>query len=366
MRLCDMKLFEAVKSGIIVAMTVGLMTNLVSCDTSMFDYEGDCDVTYSLDFEYTMNLKWADAFASEVKSVNVYAFDNRGLFVKEFSAAGEVLTTPEYSIPLDLTPGKYTLVGWCGLINEGAEEESFSVETPVAGVTRLEELMCRLNTRNNPEIGAYTDSEIHFMFHGKIEADLPDSRDGQHYRYTMPLTKDTNHIRITLQNVSENLYKEDFKLKLQAANGVMAYDNSLVGELPVTYYAWNMLEDVIVNGNDSDTRAATEGDTTSYYGIVADITTGRMMASQKDDVFLSAVYTEDGNSKESFRVPVIQYALLTKKYCEQAYGHSMTDQEFLDRQDEYTMTFFLGEDMKWLYAVIEVLTWRVVVRNYNV
>lgn len=362
-----MKLFEAVKSGIIAVMAAaGFTMSLSSCDASLFDYEGDCEVTYSLNFVYDMNLKWADAFASEVKSVNVYVFDDKGLYVKEFSESGDVLSVPEYVMPLDLVPGKYTLVGWCGLVNEGAVEESFSVKPPVAGVTTIDELTCALNTRHDPEKGLYTDTELRFMFHGKIDVELPDSRDGQHYLYTMPLTKDTNHIRIMIQHVSNDLYEKDFNLSIQAANGVLAYDNSPVGGQPVTYYAWYMGSDLLGMGDDAGTMSVAEGDPNEYYGVIADLSTCRMMASQQDAFYLSAVFTEDGKAREIFRIPVIQYALLTKKYCEQAYGHPMTDQDYLDRQDEYSMTFFIGEDMKWIYAIVEVLTWRVVVRNYNV
>lgn len=351
-------------------MTAGFMTNLTSCNERLFDYEGDCDVTYGLKLVYDMNLKWADAFASEVKSVNVYAFDDKGVYVKEFSEAGDTLAVAGYEMPLDLAPGRYTLVGWCGLVNEGVDEESFSVAAPVAGVTTIDQLTCSLNTQYDPEIGEYTDSEISFMFHGKIDVDLPDTRDGQHYIYTMPLTKDTNHIRITIQNINEDLNEKDFDLSIQAVNGVMACNNAIAGTQTVTYRPWSVGRDVIEMGDDrAKSRAdedAEDAETPRYYGIVADISTGRMMADQQDTFLLSAVFNDDGTPRELFRVPVIQYALLTKKYIEQAYGHPMTDQEYLDRQDEYSMTFFLGEDMKWTYVVIEVLTWRVVVRNYNV
>jgi hypothetical protein len=41
----------------------------------------------------------------------------------------------------------------------------------------------------------------------------------------------------------------------------------------------------------------------------------------------------------------------------------MPNQEYLDRQDEYTMTFFLDEDGDWLSASIIVNSWRVVLNN---
>lgn len=358
-----MKLFEAVKSGIIAAMAVGFMTNLTSCDSSMFDHEGNCDVTYSLNFVYEKNLKWADAFASEVKSVNVYAFDDKGLFVKEFSEAGDVLESPGFEIPLDLDPGKYTFVGWCGLAGGEEGEDAFSVAKPTAGVTTLDEMTCRLNTLRDTDNSEYSNTKLPFMFHGKVEAVLPDTRDGQHYRYTMELTKNTNHIRVMIQQLGEDLDKKNFTMSMKSANGVMAYDNSLVASGLVDYRPWNLGNNIV--DTDDDSESATRG-TAEYYGIIADMSTCRMMADrQNEELYLSVVYTEDGAPQEIIRVPAMQYVLLTKKYCEEAYGHKLSDQEFLDRQDEYTMTFFLDENMRWTHVVIEVLTWRVVRRNYN-
>ena len=38
----------------------------------------------------------------------------------------------------------------------------------------------------------------------------------------------------------------------------------------------------------------------------------------------------------------------------------MSDQEYLDRQDEYNMTFFLDENNRWLATTIIINSWRVV------
>ena len=43
---------------------------LVSCNNAIYDDEGDCSVTYHLKFRYDMNMKFADAFTHEVKSVS--------------------------------------------------------------------------------------------------------------------------------------------------------------------------------------------------------------------------------------------------------------------------------------------------------
>lgn len=91
---------------------------ITSCDSLIYEHEGDCLVSYRLKFRYDMNLKFADAFAHEVKSVRLYAFNMEGELVWQASEQGEVLASENYVMTLDLAPGKYRLVAWCGLGNE--------------------------------------------------------------------------------------------------------------------------------------------------------------------------------------------------------------------------------------------------------
>ena len=330
---------------------------LASCHNPVFDYEGDCEVNYYLRFVYDMNLKWADAFPSEVNSVNLYVFNSEGLFVKEFDVVGEPISQPGYLMKLELEPGDYRFVAWCGLVNGEEAEKQFTVPEPVAGVTTIDELTCTLNTLHDAEGSVYSDSRLYFLYHGYLEENLPDSQNGADYYYTMYLTKDTNHVRAMFQQVSGDLDPEALDVHMTAANGEMAFDNALLGDKRVTYLPWNVEKDVLGVGN-------VDGMQTDYYGVITDLSTCRLMASQANQVYLTVTARETGKVK--FSVPVIQYSLTAKKYYEMAYGHVMTDQEFLDRQDEYMLTFFLDENLNYLYTVIDVLEWRVVIHEYRV
>lgn len=92
---------------------------LPSCDNIIYDDEGDCSVTYRVAFRYDRNMKWADAFPSEVKSVHLYAFDKGGTLVWQNSEKGEALAADGYTMTLDLPASDYHLVAWCGLENDG-------------------------------------------------------------------------------------------------------------------------------------------------------------------------------------------------------------------------------------------------------
>ena len=333
--------------------------SLTACDGFVYEKMKECKPSYKVRFVYDMNLKWADAFPSEVHSVNLYIFDEKGIFVKDYQEAGEELSQPGFAMDIDLQAGDYTFVAWCGLENEGTTEESFTITKCVAGETSLDEFICRLNTERNSEFPAYSDSQLQFLYHGMIKVNIPEPTDNGEYIYTLPLIKDTNHIRIILQQLSgDDMDSDDFGFMIEAANGEMAYDNSLLGDVTVAYMPWDIQEGEAGIGKE-DTRGLVYVD-----GVIADLSIGRMMASQENDVMLSILNRRTGALIA--KVPIIQYALLSKSYYENAYHHSMTDQEFLDREDEYIMTFFLDKDNKWIDSYILIHSWRIVLHSYSV
>ena len=341
-----------------LAMTLLLLT---SCDDHFFENEGDCEVSHAIRFVYDMNLKWADAFPSEVKSVNLYVFDKNGVFIKEYKGRGEELNDPSYRIILDLPANRsYQFLAWCGLDN-GSEQESFSVPIPVQGVTKIEEMNCLLNTTTIPPTRSgepvYSYNRLNFLYHGYIEEFLPDNHDGKQHEYTIHLTKDTNHIRLMLQQVNGNISADQFEFSLSAANGEMGWDNRLIANTVVNYSPWSTQTDLLG-------YADVNGENMQYQGVIADLSTCRLMEEDVDNIYITVKNSETG--KVHFKVPLVQYSLLQKEYYEMAYEHKMTDQEFLDRQDEYVLTFFLDENMNWIYAIIEVLEWRIVKWNYEI
>lgn len=337
----------------------------------MFDYETDCEVTHRIKFIYDMNLKRTDAFKTEVWSVDLFVFDKNGLFVKQYDAAGDELAQPGYSMLLDLPADTYKFVAWCGLRNEWADEESFTVPQPVPGVTTIDQLTCTLNTKSNSEHAMYSDTELHFLYHGYLEATLVDNHDGQHYEYEIRLTKDTNHIRIILQELSseEEMNPSHYGISILSANSKMAYNNDVLAGGMVTYLPWS-----IDSAEMSVGRVEADGEFKHIKGIVADLSVARLMVGETaekagKEQALRLVITDEttlGPVKDVIAtVPLIDWALMSKSYYERAYRYQMTDQELLDREDEYIMTFFL-EQGKWIDSYIDILQWRIVKHDYNV
>lgn len=322
----------------------------VSCDSLFSEEPGDCSVTYRLKFRYDKNLKWADAFANEVSSVHAYAFDQSGVLVWHRDEQVDQATADDYSMLLDLPAGDYKLVAWCGLRNDGKQDESFTVPEVRLGETRMEELQCSLN-RFYDEAGAHSKDKLYRLFHGTLDESLPVNEDGGEYIYTMPLTKNTNHVRVILQHLSgQDLDVNQFTFLIDEENGLMAHHNGLLEDENINYQPWNTMSGEA--GVGKDTRAII-----TVKGAIADLTVGRMMEDRKKKMLLTIT---DNKGENIATIPVIDYVLLAKGYYEEEYGHRMTDQDFLDREDEYVMTLFLDEKNHWLSSQILIHSWVVV------
>lgn len=347
------KIKKLIGKGCLLGLT---LLSMASCsDSFIFEDEGDCSLHYKLKFCYDMNLKWANAFASEVKSVRVYIFDEEGSLVKILTEFGDELKEPDFDIDLDLPKGNYHLVAWCGIDNPGVEQQSFYA--PREADLTLQDLYCRLNYKTDHEYSAYSDQHLQFMFYGNLDVEIEEENDtGGIIYYTMPLVKDTNHIRIELVQLSGNpVNVKDFTFTIDDADGEMNYANSLVGDRVISYIPWH-LENADVELGETRSLIHTQS-------AVADIDVSRMTVGHKKQMRLTIRNSGTGDVIAS--VPIIDYALLAKDYYEMAYEHKMTDQEFLDREDEYSMTFFLDEDLKWINSFIYINSWRIVPHEYG-
>ena len=304
---------------------------LGACDSVIYDEEGDCDAFYRIRFKYDMNMKFADAFAHEVKSVSLYAFDEAGNLVWTGTEQGASLAGEGYEMALDVVPGHYKLLAWCGLMNG----ESFTVQ---------DNLSCKLNRSHDAEGQAYVDKDLLPLFHGAMECTFPDEP-GTH-TYTMSLTKNTNVVRVVLQHLSgQSIDKEQFSFRITDTNGWMDTDNHLLPDEAVDYYAWH---------TESGTAGVEERAITEVSAVIAELTVARLVKGQNPKL----VITDNESGKEVVRIPLIDYALLVKGN----YNRDMSDQEYLDRQDEYNMTFFLDENNQWMSAYIYINSWKVVLQ----
>lgn len=174
----------------------------------------------------------------------------------------------------------------------------------------------------------------------------------------MPLTKNTNHIRVILQHLSgEDVNKADFTFRIDDENGLMAHDNELMSDENINYRPWDIQNVEAGIGSDGNNAVS------NVKGLVADFTVGRLIETHREKMMLT-IANKDGRTVA--RIPVMDYALMGKEYYEKEYNWPMDEREFLDRLDECVMTLFLDENHRWVSCVIQILSWRVVLSNVGV
>ncbi len=320
------------------------LTVFCSCDSLIYDDEGDCSVSYRIKLVYDKNLKFADAFASEVSSVSLYAFDRNGALAWSGTEQGEALRQKDYAMTADLKPGTYEMIAWCRGDNDG---QSFAICNGSEPQSRAD-LYCTLPRRHENGLAVICD-DLQRLYHGRDEkVELPDTF-GTVTR-EIRLTKNTNSIRVMLQHLNgKSISKDDFDFTIVYADGRMDYDNSLLDDEPLTYTAHTKRDTKATIGEEAGGDALTE-----VQGVLAELTTARLMA---DDNPLLIVKDRTRDNKEIIRIPICRYALMVKG----KYPRPLTDQEYLDYQDEYIMSFFLDDSNDWYTGVgIYINSWFVV------
>ena len=142
-----------------------------------------------------------------------------------------------------------------------------------------------------------------------------------------------------------------FDFQITDENGWMNWDNTLLPDEQLTYKPWSVSQGTADMEDGTDhSRTVTQVSV-----ALAEFTINRLIVGHKP---VLAVFNRKTREKV-LSIPLIDYFLLVKGN----YNKSMTDQEFLDRQDEYNLTFFLDADNRWANSVIYINSWRLVIHD---
>lgn len=324
-----------------------------SCE-SFYNGEGDCDPHYYVKYVYDMNMEWADAFGSQVNSVELYVFDpETGDLVAQYSEDNaSALASNDYLMPIDLKPGNYDFVAWCGLSNN--KENLFSLSS----ISKKSEAHCTLQ-RSYEGGKAYQKKQLNALFHGKVTASLPNT-EGDHI-VTVKLIKDTNNITLSMQHVSgQTLTSDMFTVTMAEANGHLGHDNSVMDDEEIEFRPWSVRSGAVDISPDTK---ADDSDNLNYF--MAELSTSRLMADR--DPRINIVDNETGNLVYS--IPIVKWATTFRsEQYEDAnnHVHVITDnQEYLDRQSNFEVMLYLDnkDDNGWHAAAIFINSWRVVEQN---
>lgn len=311
------------------------MIGLAGCSLVNEDLQ-ECPAELNVRFIYDYNLKFSNAFSKEVKSVNVWAFDEKGALVWSGAASGPSLADENFKLETPLTEGTYDFVSWCGL--EDNADFNLGTYSPVS----REELEVKLATVANE--GAHVSkSMLPGLFHGCVMAETftVDPNKPSIKTVTMPLMKDTNNIRVLLQRYDgSEISENEFEVFITIPDAWLAWNNDVLPDGPlVTYKPWNIKYGTVTL-QENENRAET---VTSVSALLFEMSSSRLIANSK--ATLTVRRTSD--NKDIIRIPVIDYFLMVKGHYLNPDGTPLTDQQYLDYQDDYSILFFIDEDNNW-------------------
>lgn len=314
------------------AFGVALMTAaLSSCETIYEDLEA-CPHGVSLRFIYDYNMEYANAFPKKVDCLTLLIFDDKGNYVDTRTVTGPELGDENYRMRLDLASGSYRFVAYGGM---ACDKSSFSfVQTPAAGTKRddlrvaMDEDCLTVPERKN----------LHGMYWGELEMATAD----MYSEGVVEMMKNTNNIRIVLQQMNgDPVDDKDFEFRITDDNTLFAADNDLIPNGTVTYTPW-------ARGQAAAGVDEADRDVVVAY---AEFSTSRLMT--KNSPRLTVTRKEGGANV--IDIPLINYLLLLKS---DLYAQ-MPSQEFLDRESEWSLIFFLDKGGAWIRTYIKINDWTV-------
>jgi len=313
---------------------------LTSCITEDLQ---ECPNDYRLRIVYDRNMLNADAFASRVHSVDIQVFDHSsGLPVYRHSESGEALASGNYTVSLPVPPGVYDILCWGGM----ADGTSFSHALPPA-----EALTGQNVVLDAP--GGVSDKRLNDLYHGLLrEATFIDNNDIgslEPQTRTIYLTKNTNRVNVMLMNLDgKEMRKDDFRITITSANGDMGYDNMLLSGRNITYGHWSISPIVSEMAGNVSTQSA----------LSAEFSLSRLTA----DTHSRLDVTRLSDGERIISVPLEDNLLLYKG----EFYASMSDDEYLNREDDYTITFILDTNNNWdVAAMIFINKWATLPVQYQ-
>lgn len=327
------KQFKIISCRFLSKISLFILISVLSSCSSIFDDTSECYSGFHIKFKYDYNMKFADAFTNEVKNVTVFLFDKEGILQSVQKDSGENLSNKNYYMEIDAPEGTYDLIVWAGLL-----DNSFKAAQLTPGKSKLSDLIVTLN-----KTGSKSDTNLSPLWHGQIE----DVNVGKQYEdLTVSLIKDTKQIRIKLQQINGlPITDEDFEYEITDYDNYLSYDNNPRRSGDLIYYPY-------VTGFNTTVEPSTE---TNVY---AEFSTSRIMTDSKSRLRI----TRKKDNTVIMDIPLVDYLLLGAL---ESYKDKMSSQEYLDRQDVYSIIFFLDENLTWLKIQIIINGWTIRFNNEN-
>lgn len=350
------------------------LTTMSSCIKEDMD---DCPPAISkvaLQFDYTYNVKQADAFAAEVKNINVYAFDENGKFFDSYIESREKFETGHTMEITGLKDGKYTFVCLARdrqVMSRAEDDEmEFSFASLTPGVSTIDDLTVRMGKDNSEEIK--NDKEFAALYTAKTQVDFQrlnqNGNEGTVVTSTLSLMKCTKTYRIVLlpyENDQADFKPENFDVRIEGSAAWLDHNGEKVKNEGITYLPYNMERRANYDGAHTEVNEEPVDQ-----ALIYDLSSSRMFERQSDR---RVVRDGDKNDYDDKRIIITD--LRDKDNPIELFNHSLPwflalcgekvnqnwdDQEYLDREDHYVLMFYVSDKRDYnMITKVNVNGWNV-------
>lgn len=354
------------------------LTTMSSCIKEDMD---DCPPAISkvaLQFDYTYNVKQADAFAAEVKNINVYAFDENGKFFDSYIESREKFETGHTMEITGLKDGKYTFVCLARdrqVMSRAEDDEmEFSFASLTPGVSTIDDLTERMGKDNGE--GIKNDKEFAALYTAKTQVDFQrlnqNGNEGTVVTSTLSLMKCTKTYRIVLlpyENDQADFKPENFDVRIEGSAAWLDHKGEKMKNERITYLPYNMERRANYDGAHTEVNEEPVDQ-----ALIYDLSSSRMFERQNDR---RVVRDGDKNNYDDKRIIITD--LRDKDNPIELFNHSLPwflalcgekvnqnwdDQEYLDREDHYVLMFYVSDKRDYnMITKVNVNGWNVNIKD---
>ena len=302
---------------------------LSSCHGIYNDLE-PCSQGVRLRFVYDYNMEYANAFHSQVDCLALLVYDEQGNYLATYTGTGDELKDENYRMTLDLEKGSYHFIAYGGLT---CPKTSFSFKAVPGIGSIMQDLRVEMHNA-----GRVSETDLHPLFHGSLDMSVDN---GAYEEATVYLMKNTNNIRVVLQQMNGGeVDDKNFTFRITDDNTLFAPDNSLISNGGQVYAPWTQGQRTV--------GVTEEGDETVTVAY-AEFSTSRLVAGNHTRLTI----TRNSDNAQVLNIPLNEYLLLLKS----DHFDKMGDQEFLDRENNWSLIFFLDNNHNWIRTHIVVNDW---------
>lgn len=293
-------------------------------------------------FIYEYNMSFEDLFHRQVSSVDVYLFDDDGVYIQKLTdeaGKGKGPTFPKgyvMGLPEDYKETTQFVAF------PGVRQERLKASAMTPGVSTINDLYVNLNGSTDYML----DTELDPFWHGSIA--YTRTKVERNDTTVISLKKNTNNFRIVFQSLDEDEEEEldvaQFTTQIKIANATYDAYNAITNPQVWTYKPFYQENDLELNA------------------AVVELNTLRLMADG-DNRF---IVRYEPKNEEILNLNLNKYlnGLKLQQYS------NMPLQEFLDREDEYKIIIFLrteidgGDpnpkpDKHWIAARVSINGWEI-------